>query len=68
MLVISANLTVNFDNVLFMETKDDELVFFGGEWKIFMPFESPEEANKARRIVESAYAHRERICKFRERD
>lgn len=68
MLVINSNLTVNFDNVLLMEIKDNELAFIGDKLKIFMPFDSHQEAKIARRVIESAYAHGEKICKFRERD
>lgn len=64
MLIIADEFTVNFDNVFFIKLSDDTLVLDMKCQKISIQFNSTENANITRRLIESAYAHGEKICKI----
>ena len=64
MLIIAREVTINFDNVLFMEVENEILKFDFGDYHFDILGDSSEEAHQTRRLIESAYTHGEKICKI----
>ncbi len=55
---------MNFDNVLFMRVKDNKLMLDMKYSEFITECGSSEKAHQVRRLIESAYAHGEKICKI----
>ena len=63
MLVITHEVTINFDKIRVMYVENEQLIFSYSRGKDCLIFKSSEKAHQARRLIESAYAHGEKICK-----
>lgn len=63
MLISTHEATINFDKIRVMHVENEQLIFSYSYGEDCLIFESSEEAHQARRLIESAYAHGEKICK-----
>ena len=52
------------DNVYLMDVENEKLKFDCGDFYYKILLNSSEKAHQARRLIESAYAHGEKICKI----
>lgn len=65
MLIVTQKITVNFGYVVCMEVKKENLkLVFDNRDYVCLFYDSSENAHRARRLIESAYAHGEKICKI----
>lgn len=64
MLIVAREVTINFDTIHYMEVENKFLKFDYGDYYFDILLNSSEEAHQARRLIESAYAHGEKVCKI----
>ena len=64
MLVVSNDMTINFDKVILMEVRDKELVLILPHHKVTATYKSAESARVALRLLESNYVIGSKICKI----